>query len=161
MALPEDEQPGRPRVKARPRWLKALGLDSPPETLRIAGVAHRLREVFKHDSWAATALYEGPERRLRVVKLHRQSSLLGLPMGWVGRRTARNERSLLGQLAGLKGIPALAGPVSVDGPMLEHAVAREYVAGHPLGNREAVPDSFFHDLHRLLQEMHARRTLVR
>ena len=84
------------RVKARPKWLKALGLDSPPETLRIADVPHRLVEVFKHDSWAATALYEGPERRLRVVKLHRQSSLLGLPMGWLGRRTARNERQAPG-----------------------------------------------------------------
>jgi hypothetical protein len=159
MALPKDEQPGRPGVKARPRWLKALGLDSPPQTLRIAGVSHRLVEVFKHDSWAATAVYEGPERRLRVVKLHRQSSLLGLPMRWLGRRTARNERRLLEQLAGLNGIPALAGPVSIDGPNLENAVAREYVAGHPLGNREAVSDSFFHELHQLLRGMHERRTI--
>jgi hypothetical protein len=159
MALPKDEQPGCPTVKARPKWLRALGLDSPPETLRIAGVSHRLREVFKHDSWAATALYEGPERRLRVVKLHRQSSIMGLPMGWLGRRTARNERKLLEQLATLNGIPALAGPVSIDGPTLEHVVAREYVAGHPLGNREAVPDSFFPNLHRLLQGMHERRTI--
>ena len=30
-----------------------------------------------------------------------------------------------------------------------NAVAREYVAGHPLGNREAVSDTFFHDLNHL------------
>jgi len=80
------------QVRARPRWLKALGLESPPETLEIGGVPHRLRETFKHDSWAATALYESPWRILRIVKLHRKSSLLGIPMAWVGRRTARNER---------------------------------------------------------------------
>ena len=159
MPLPKDGQPGQSRVEARPQWLKALGLNSPPETLRIADVPHRLVEVFKHDSWAATALYEGPEHRLRVVKLHRQSSLLGLPMGWLGRRTARNERQLLEKLAGLEGIPALAGSVSVDGPTLENAVAREYVAGHPLGNRERVSDSFFPNLDRLLRGMHERRTI--
>ena len=42
---------------------------------------------------------------------------------------------------------------------IRHAVAREYVAGHPLGNREVVSDTFFHDLNRLLEEMHKRRTV--
>jgi hypothetical protein len=148
---------GDAQVKARPRWLKALGLASPPETLEIGGVPHRLRETFKHDSWAATALYEGPSRSLRVVKLHRQSSLLGIPMSWVGRRTAHNELKLLESLADLKGIPALAGPVRAGGPVLDNAVAREYIAGHPLGNREPVADTFFHDLDRLLRGMHERR----
>ena len=147
------------KVKPRPRWLKALGLESPPESLQIAGVPHRLREVFKHDSWAATALYEDPEGVLRVVKLHRQAPALGLPLGWLGRRTASNERRLLEQLAGLQGIPALAGPVRGAGPVLRHAVARDYVAGHPLGNREPVSDTFFPDLNRLLKEMHKRRTV--
>jgi hypothetical protein len=159
MAVPPDPISGQFRVKARPRWLKALGLESPPETLEIGDVPHRLREVFKHDSWAATALYEGPEGVLRVVKLHRQTPVLGLPLGWLGRRTARNEWTMLEHLAGLRGIPALAGPVRVDGPILGHTVAREYIAGHPLGNREAVPDTFFPDLHHLLQEMHERRTV--
>ncbi len=85
--------------------------------------------------------------------------VLGLPLAWLGRRTAQNERRLLEQLAGLQGIPALAGPVRGAGPVLRHAVAREYVAGHPLGNREVVSDTFFHDLNRLLEEMHKRRTV--
>ena len=148
-------------VKPRPKWLKALGLESPPETLHIAEEPHRLRELFKHDSWAATALYESLEGVLRIVKLHRRSALFGLPMGWVGRKTARNERTLLTQLAGLKGIPLLTGPVRGDasGPVLLNAVAREYVAGHPLGNREPVSDTFFPDLNRLLDSMHERRTV--
>ena len=159
MVVVMDKKSANAPVKARPRWLKALGADAPPESLEIAGVPHRLVEVFKHDSWAATALYESPWSILRVVKLHRQAPLFFIPMSWLGRRTARNERNVLEQLAGLDGIPALAGLVSMGGPVLDHAVAREYMAGHPLGNREAVPDTFFSELKRLLQEMHARRTV--
>jgi hypothetical protein len=127
--------------------------------LQIGGTEHRLRELFKHDSWAATALYENSTGDLRVVKLHRRASFLGLPLGWLGRRTAANEKKLLEHLGGLEGIPALAGVVSLDRAVLRHAVAREYVAGHPLGNRERVSDSFFIDLSHLLGEMHKRRTV--
>jgi hypothetical protein len=127
--------------------------------LQISGVPHRLQEIFKHDSWAATALYENASGGLQVVKLHRQAPLLGLPMGWVGRTTAANERKLLTQLAGLRGIPALAGPIRDRGPVLRHGVAREYVEGHPLGSREAVSDTFFPGLDRLLDQMHERRTV--
>jgi hypothetical protein len=159
MAPPTEEPSPRLAVRARPDWLRALGQESPPENLEITGVEHRLVEVFKHDSWAATALYESDWGILRVVKLHRQARLFFLPLQWLGRRTARNERIILEQLAGLDGIPALAGAVRAGGRILEHAVAREYIPGHPLGNREAVPDSFFHELERLLRGMHERRTV--
>jgi hypothetical protein len=159
MAVVMDEKSAKTPVKARPSWLKALGADAPPECLEIAGVPHRLVEVFKHDSWAATALYESPWCVMRVVKLHRRAPFFFIPMRWLGRRTARNERKVLEQLAGLDGIPVLGGLVSAGGPVLEHAVAREYMAGHPLGNREAVPDAFFGELKKLLQDMHARRTV--
>ncbi len=160
MTVPTHALASNLSVKPRPKWLKALGLESPPETLQVAGVPHRVRELYKHDSWAATALYEGPEGALRIVKLHRRSPVFGLPLGWLGRRTASNERRLLEHLAGLRGIPALVGPVcDSKGQVLLNAVAREYVAGHPLGNREPVSDTFFHDLNRLLDEMHQRRTV--
>jgi hypothetical protein len=66
---------------------------------------------------------------------------------------------LLEHLAGLEGIPALAGVVRANGAVLRNAVAREYVAGHPLGNREPVSDLFFSELSHLLGEMHKRRTV--
>ena len=157
MTVPTHALASRP--KPRPKWLKALGLQAPPGSLQVGGVPHRLRELFKHDSWAATALYESPDGVLRVVKLHRQASFLGLPLGWLGRRTANNEKKLLEHLAGLQGIPALSGVVRVEGAVLRHAVAREYVAGHPLGYRELVSDTFFRDLDNLLEEMHKRRTV--
>jgi len=144
-------------VKSRPSWLKALGRESLPESVAIGGAVHRLRETFKHDSWAATGLYEGPSGALAVVKLHRQSRVFGVPMSWLGRRMARHEIGLLEGLADLKGIPALAGPVSLGGTTLRHAVARHYIEGHPLGNREAVNESFFPALGSLLKAMHQRK----
>jgi hypothetical protein len=147
----------RSAVKPRPRWLKALGGESLPETVAISGVPHRLRDTFKHDSWAATGLYEGPADLMRVVKLHRQASVFGIPMGWLGRRLARHETHLLKSLADLKGIPKLVGQVTVGGHQLGNAVARDYIDGHPLGNREIVNESFFPALGTLLRAMHARK----
>jgi len=144
-------------VKPRPSWLRALGRQSLPESIAIGGVAHRLRDTFKHDSWAATGLYESPAGALTVVKLHRQSPAFGVPLRWMGRMMARHEITLLEGLAGLKGIPVPAGPVSLDGMTLRHAVARHYIVGHPLGNREAVNESFFPGLSALLNSMHERK----
>jgi hypothetical protein len=150
------DRPAGSAVKARPSWLKALGSRSLPDTVAIGGVAHRLRETFKHDSWAATGLYEGPSGLLRVVKLHRQAPVFGISMGWLGRRLARHETYLLSALADLKGLPSLAGAVSAEGRLLPNAVARDYIEGHPLGNREAVDDSFYPALRALLHAMHDR-----
>ena len=112
MSSTRTESSGERQVRARPRWLKALGLATPPETLEIAGVPHRLRETFKHDSWAATALYEGPGRELRIVKLHRQVVAPGHSDG-LGRAEDGTKRDAGCSRAwpDLNGIPALAGPV--------------------------------------------------
>jgi hypothetical protein len=120
-------------------------------------VGHRLVETFKHDSWAATGLYEGPDGVLSVVKLHRQAPVLGVPLGWLGRRLARHEIRLLEALVELKGIPSLAGQVTSRGTVLRHAVARKYIEGHPLGYREDVNESFFPALGALLRAMHERK----
>jgi hypothetical protein len=144
-------------VKPRPHWLKALGGESLPETVAIGGVPHYLRETFKHDSWAATGLYAGPADVMRVVKLHRQASVIGIPMRWLGRRLARHETHLLRSLADLNGVPKLVGQVTVDGHRLGNAVARDYIEGHPLGNRDDVNQSFFPALEALLRAMHSRK----
>lgn len=143
-------------TKPRPSWLKALGDGAPPERLVIAGREHHLVEVFKHDSWAATSLYATADGRRRVVKIHRLAPAFGAPLSWVGRLTARREAEMLGRLADLPGIPALAGPVLIDGVHQDHAVARDFLDGHPLGDREAVDDRFFPALSELLAAMHRR-----
>jgi len=144
-------------VKPRPAWLKALGRESLPEIVAIGGVSHRLIETFKHDSWAATGLYESPSGTLSVVKLHRQAPVLGLPMGWLGRRLARHEIRLLEGLADLRQVPALAGQLTLGGRVVRHGVARKYIEGHPLGKREAVNEEFFPTLGALLRAMHERK----
>jgi hypothetical protein len=143
--------------RPRPRWLKALGEAAPPESLEIGGRPHRLVEVFKHDSWAATSLYIDGEGARRVVKLHRKQSAFGVPLFWVGLLTARREARMLRALADLPGIPELSGPVAIGGVVQRNGVAREFVEGHPLGDRERVGDDFFPRLHALLKAMHARR----
>jgi hypothetical protein len=70
---------------------------------------------------------------------------------------ARHETHLLESLGDLKGIPALVGSVSLEGTVLPNAVARTYIEGHPLGNREAVDEGYFPALSRLLQAMHDRK----
>lgn len=145
------------RPRPRPRWLRALGAEAPPERLEVGGVEHRLVELFKHDSWAATALYADASGTRRVVKLHRKASAFGVPLFWVGRMTARREATLLHRLGDLPGIPELAGPVSIAGVRQRNGVAREYLEGHPLGDRERVDDRFFPELQSLLRAMHARR----
>ncbi|WP_337177024.1 hypothetical protein [Paludisphaera sp.] len=144
-------------ARPRPRWLKALGDASPPDSLEIDGRPHRLVEVFKHDSWAATSLYIDEAGTRRVVKLHRKQSAFGVPLSWVGLMTARRESTMLGALSDLPGIPELSGPVAIGGAVQRNGVAREFVEGHPLGDRERVGDDFFPALDRLLKTMHGRR----
>ncbi len=43
-------------VRPRPALFRALGRDEPPSVVTIGGEKHELIEIFKHDSWAATAL---------------------------------------------------------------------------------------------------------
>jgi hypothetical protein len=157
MASLRIDRPEGSAVRARPAWLQALGNRSLPQSVIIGGKPHRLRETFKHDSWAATGLYEGPAGELTVVKLHRQAPVLGVPMGWLGRWMARHEIRLLAALADLKGIPALRGQVVLGEKVLPNAVARTYIEGHPLGNRENVNESFYPALDALLRAMHKRR----
>jgi hypothetical protein len=91
--------------------------------------------------------------------MHRQSSIFGVPMQWLGRRMARHETKLLAALSDLRGIPALEGPVTVAGTVLRNAVARKYIEGHPLGNREPVKATFYPALGALLRAMHARKVV--
>jgi hypothetical protein len=112
-------------------------------------------EIFKHDSWAATAVYRNMSRKI-VCKFNRVAPLFGLPMSWVGRRLARREREILERLKDVPNVPRYAGEVCVDGRVAPNAIARTYIAGHPLERHERVADDFFPALTRLLGVMHER-----
>jgi hypothetical protein len=111
--------------------------------------------VLKHDSWAATAAYTGPAGEKIACKFNRQAPILGLPMRWLGRRLALREAWVLTRLAGHPGMPSAAGPITLAGRPLDHAVAHHYIEGHPLTSREPVGEEFFPQLRRLLDALHA------
>jgi hypothetical protein len=144
-----------PPIRPRPALLRALGADDPPAGVEVGGRALRRVEILKHDSWAATALYEGPSGRV-VCKFNRRQPVLGLPAAWLGRLLARHEARLLSLLADLPNVPDACGLVKAEGRALPNAVAHVYVPGHPLQSREQVGDAFFPRLRGLLGEVHRR-----
>lgn len=143
----------RHSVRPRPALLRALGPCDPPHLIHIAGVRYERVGIFKHDSWAATAHYRGPQGDV-VCKFNRVQGILGVPMAWLGRLLARREAAALRRLAGVPGIPAESGPVIVDGAPLANAVAHEYVPGQPLSARDKPAPAFFADLAKLLRAVH-------
>jgi len=142
-------------LRRRPAVFRALGRREPPTEVETGGRKWKLREVFKHDSWAATALYGG-DRDAVVVKFNRTHPILILPMAWLGRWLAARESRAYSLLAGLRGIPASCGEVLVGGHRWPNAFAHHYIPGHPLAKEERPGAGFFDELERLLDAMHNR-----
>lgn len=142
-------------TRPRPPLLRALGRDDPPLTIEIEGRTYQQVDVFKHDSWAATARYRSQHPGDEVVcKFNRTQPVMCLPMTWLGRWLARRELLALTRLAGVRGIPAACGAVFAGGRRLSNAVAHEYVDGRPLRQDDRPDDAFFPSLQTLLQVVH-------
>ncbi len=142
-------------ARPRPPLFRALGAADAPAEVVVDGNRYRQIELFKHDSWAATALYAGPAGRI-VCKFNRVQSVCGLPMKWLGRRLAEREHRALTRLACLPQVPRPLGAVYANGRRLRNAVARAFIAGHPLGKNERVNQDFFASLRAALRAMHRR-----
>lgn len=128
---------------------RALGSEGLPRRITLDGCSYRLRQTFKHGFMAAVALYRrGPDQV--VCKFHRRASFFGLPMGWLGRRAADYESSVLRQLHDIDGVPRLRGRPN------RWAVARDFVPGEPLTRDTEVNDRFFPRFFDMLHEMHRR-----
>lgn len=140
-------------VRRRPAFLRALGDADPPDRV-VVGTRELVRlVVFKHDSWAATALYEALDGTRIVCKFNRTRPLIGLPMAWLGRILTREAR-FLRRLHDVAGVPDDMGPVRVSDRRHPTAVARRYVEGTPMREDHAVGDRFFHELRVLIDAMH-------
>ena len=146
-----------PIVRPRPAIFRALGKSDPASRITIDGTIYQLLRVFKHDSWAATALYEAPNGTKAICKFNRNQSIGPISMRWLGRFLARNEKTAIARLNDTGHVPILLNEVRIDGDPQPNAIARIYIEGHPLGHRESVPDSFFPALKQLLATMHARK----
>jgi hypothetical protein len=142
------------QARPRPAWLRALGRAEPPERIEINGRPYQRVEIFKHDSWAATALYHGPGPAM-VCKFNRHAPVGPIPLAWLGRWLARREAATLADLADVELVPGLGGVVTCGGQPLPYAVARHYIPGHPLAAGEVVRRDFFMDLAETLERLHA------
>lgn len=143
-------------VRSRPPLFRALGVNDPPGEVIIDGRPFRRTDIFKHDSWAATALYADPAGRRVVCKFNRTQPALGIELGWLGRRLAARESRILDRLRDLPAVPDPCGPVRLGGRILPNAAARVFIPGHPLARDERVNDDFFPALETTLRAMHAR-----
>ena len=133
----------------RHEWLYALPGGRLPRKVRCAGDVYELVETFKHDFFAATGMYRGPEG-LAVLKVGRRNDILTFPADWIGKFLTRREVHLYKMLQDIPGVPRLIGTVGSNGFL--HA----YVPGHPLGPDEAVSNTFFDELFEMLETLHHR-----
>jgi len=142
-------------VKPRPATFRALGHQEPPLEIVIDGTVFERLDVFKHDSWAATAQYRGPEFDT-VCKFNRIQPIAGLTTRWIGRFLANREAFAYDQLAGIPGIAPGCKTISLHNKTLKNVVAHQFVPGHPLGAKEEVNDDFFPQLLAILKAVHER-----
>ncbi len=143
--------------RERPQTLRALGKSEPPLLVSVDGESFERDEIFKHDSWAATASYVSQSGRRIVCKFNRLAAIGLLPMSWLGRFLARREKYFLGQLADVRGIPRVYAEVEVNGKPLSHAVAHDYIPGKPLSITEKLRPDFFEHVEEMIKVLHARR----
>lgn len=136
-----------------PPSLTALGRRTLPGEIDVAGRRHTLREVFKNDFFAITALYEADTNSNAdkvILKVHRQASFLLIPLRWVGRLLRAKECVAFERLSDVEGVPLLLKRWESTG------IIREYIEGHPLGRDEHVADDFHKRLRALVDTIHLR-----
>lgn len=142
---PRSSKPNR----ARHAWLYALPRADLPAVVRCDDERFEHVSTFKHDFFAATGIYRGPDG-LAVLKIGRTNDCLSVPMRWIGRFLRNRETRFYARLQDLPGVPRLIGSVGSTGFL------HEFVPGHPLSREDRVSDTFFDELENLVRTMHGR-----
>ncbi len=144
--------------KPRPALFRALGHNEPPSIIEVDGQTYHVTQVYKHDSWAATALFANPDDPTDkiICKFNRQQSIFGFPMKWLGRRLANGEKLIMQHMADEPTMAKAFDCVTADGQILTHAAAHVYIEGHPLTPDDRVNDAFFPTLKGVLEKLHAK-----
>ena len=159
---------------------QALGRKKLPKNIMVKNRRYQLARLFKHDFFAATALYQIEQKSnagvspvitkepslnnkgyvkdaaetpvVRVVlKLGRSSDFLGLPLRWLGRAICRHETNNLRYLQKLSQIPHLLAKYGDTG------FVYEYIEGRSLDETPDLRDDFFDRLEKLLKQIHLCR----
>ena len=145
--------------KKRPALFRALGKNDPPNEIEVGDRMYRCVKVYKHDSWAATALFEScdsqPQHKI-VCKFNRMQPIGLIPMGWLGKRLANREFEMYQLLGDVPEIATGYREVKQNGILLNNACAHDFIEGHPLRWHDVVNDNFFDKLDSTLTEMHRR-----
>ncbi|HMO14968.1 MAG TPA: hypothetical protein PKD64_14440 [Pirellulaceae bacterium] len=160
------------QTQGRPSLFRALGPNDVPLRIHVAGKEFVHERTIKHDSWAATALYRleiphvnpngkpafrGADKVTQIIcKFNRVQPILFLPSAWLGRSLAKREAMMYERLADLSNVTAGYRDVYVDGKLQPHAVAHDFISGHPLRWHDQVDDQFFEEIYELLVKIHAR-----
>ena len=142
-------------AKRRPKLFRALGALDPPSEIRVDGQHFQHERTIKHDSWAATALYQNGQRRI-VCKFNRIQPILFIPCRWLGRWLAGRESAMYQRLADVPNISRGFSAVFSKGRRLNHAAAHEFIEGTTLSLQSRVDDEFFEKLRDTLVELHGR-----
>ncbi len=145
-------QPSR-KPRPRPAIFRALGHRQPPDSVEEAGKVFRLVRVFKHDSWAATALYQNGYERI-VCKFNREQPILFVPMKWLGRALARRESKMFDRLSHVANVPNGRTAICVKGHPLPNVAAHDFIPGRPLKITPNLADDFFDEFWQLLNDVH-------
>lgn len=154
-------------TKTRPAVLRALGTQDPPQQIRTDGAFYEMAELYKHDSWAATARYRLISSTTEdahtdsaadeiVCKFNRIEPIFGLPTAWLGRLLASRESNAYHTFRDVEGVSDGLGDIWVDDQIAPNAVAHKFIAGHPLGSDEQTGEQFFTQLHELIVAIHQK-----
>jgi hypothetical protein len=143
------------KKKRPPAALFAMGREDLPREVEAEGVRWRFVDLFKHDFFAATGLYEradggGAAGEKAVLKVQRTYPMWGFPMKWLGKKVARHEIMIYEKLQGVPGIPAFLGRVGPTGFL--HA----FIPGVDLHSDLPLTAGFFSELEALFRALHER-----
>jgi len=137
------EQGRVPKRILRGKWAR--------DSFTIAGRTYTLEKVLKHDFFAVTARYRGPDGEAACLKHYHTDPWLGVPLEWAGRLMADREVRHYRLLADLDSVPRLLGRVG------RSAFAHAWVPGNDLlDQKDRLPDDFFDRLEALVRALHAR-----
>lgn len=137
------EQGRVPKRILRGKWAR--------ESFTLAGRTYRLEKVLKHDFFAVTARFRGPDGEAVCLKHYHTEPWLGCPLEWAGRLMADREVRHYRLLRDLGNVPRLLGRVG------QSAFAHAWVEGNDLlDQKDRLPDDFFDRLEALIAAVHAR-----
>ncbi len=134
----------------------------PPARFEADRQTWRRLHIYKHDAFAATALYLCADDATQKVvgKFSRRQPAFGVPFAWLGRWFHEREQAVYRRMQDVDGVPTTLGEIRVDGQPWPSAGARRYVEGHPLQAGERPGDDFFPTLEKLIAAFHDRGVAV-